>query len=194
MQFLVHSRATTAARVADDDPGLDERHWSYMDAFADGMTARGPTLAPDRETWTGSLHVVDLPNAEAAREFVAGEPYQRAGMFEQHLIRRFTDLLGRTMWQFAGPADEPRFLVLAHANEDGAPEPRPVGDLPAELRDGLIVYGALRHLESDRPAGVAMAVQAPSRAALDALLADPQTGLTGYDDVEVHDWEFGGRR
>ena len=71
-----------------------------MDRFADGMIARGPTLAPDRETWTGSLHILDLPSAEAAREFVEREPYNRAGLFEHHMIRRFENLLGRTMWEF----------------------------------------------------------------------------------------------
>ena len=73
-----------------------------MDRFADGMIARGPTLGADRETWTGSLHIVDLPSAEAAREFVEREPYNRAGLFEQHIIRRFKNLLGRTMWEFPG--------------------------------------------------------------------------------------------
>jgi hypothetical protein len=50
-----------------------------MDQFADGMIARDPTLAADRATWTGSLHIVDLPSVEAARRFVEREPYNRAG-------------------------------------------------------------------------------------------------------------------
>ena len=85
-----------------------------MDAFADGMIARGPTLAADRETWTGSVHIVDLPSADAAREFVEREPYNRAGLFEQHVIRRFKNLLGRTMWEFPEASAEPRFMVIAH--------------------------------------------------------------------------------
>lgn len=75
VDFLVYSRITSAAVNFEHDPELDEQHWSYLDGFADGMTARGPTLGTDRETWTGSLHVVDLPSAEAVREFVAREPY-----------------------------------------------------------------------------------------------------------------------
>ncbi len=188
MDFLIRSQSSAAAADSDDDPALNERHWSYMDRFADGMTARGPTLGPDRETWTGSLHVVDLAGPEAAREFVAEEPYERAGLFAAHSIWRFGNLLGRTMWQFTGPHDEPRFLVLAQ----GERSPVAVADLPPELRDGLVLYGELRDLD-DRPAGVALAVQAPSREALDALLADPRTGLTD-GTIEVHDWEFGGRR
>lgn len=68
-----------------------------MDGFADGMTARGPTFGTDRQTWTGGLHVVDLPGPKAVREFVAREPYNQAGLFEEHFIWRFADLLGRTM-------------------------------------------------------------------------------------------------
>jgi uncharacterized protein len=51
-----------------------------MDSFADGMIARGPTLAADRATWTGSVHIVDLPSADAAREFVEREPYNPRGV------------------------------------------------------------------------------------------------------------------
>ena len=91
-----------------------------MDRFADGMVARGPTLGADRASWTGSLHIVDLPSAEAACEFVEREPYNRAGLFEQHLIRRFNNLLGRTMWEFPGAPDDTRFLVIAHALAESA--------------------------------------------------------------------------
>jgi uncharacterized protein YciI len=188
VDFLVRSRASAAAAEVGDDAALNEQHWSYMDRFADGMTARGPTLAPDRETWTGSLHVVDLPSPEAARAFVADEPYQQAGLYERHSVWRFADLLGRTMWDFDGTADQPRFLVLAL----GPGAPVPVGALPPALRDGLILYGELRTLEGV-PAGVVLALQVPSREALDVLLADPAAGLAGHQ-LEVDDWEFGGRR
>jgi len=90
--------------------------------------------------------VVDLPGPKAVREFVAREPYNQAGLFEEHFIWRFADLLGRTMWQFAGAADEPRFLVLAQAAEGRpkGPRPVPVADLAPQLRERLIVYGALQ--------------------------------------------------
>jgi hypothetical protein len=146
-----------------------------MDRFADGMTARGPTLAPDRETWTGSLHIVDLPSAGAAREFVDREPYNRAGLFEHHTIRRFTNLLGRTMWEFPGAPDAPRFLVMAHRPAEHA--------VP---REQLIVHGDLLTPDDAQPAGVVFALQAATRDVVNALV--------GEADVEVHDWEFGGRR
>ena len=147
-----------------------------MDRFAGGMTARGPTLGPDRETWTGSIHIVDLPSAEAARAFAEQEPYNRAGLFEDHIICHFTNLLGRTMWEFQGGAGDPRFFVIARS---------PSG-ITAPPRERLIVHGELLTPEDATPAGVVLALEAPTREAVDELL--------GARGVEILDWEFGGRR
>ena len=196
VDFLVYSQSAPAAADSEDDPELNERHWSYMDGFADRMTARGPTLGTDRQTWTGSLHVVDLPGPSAAREFVAREPYNRAGLFEAHFIWRYVNVLGRTMWQFPRATDEPCFLVLARAADELPKDTRPVPlvDLRSELRERLIVYGALRDLDGEGPAGVALAVQAPTREAVDALLEGGRAGLVDLGEIRIHDWEFGGRR
>ena len=187
MDFLVLSRAAAHAAGADDD-ALNETHWSYMDRFADSMIARGPTLAADRETWTGSVHVLALPDVEAARRFVAEEPYNRAGLYEEHAIWLFENVLGRTMWEFSAPeASEPRFIVIV----EGSLEPAPLADLSAPLRDRLILYGTLRSEPSGPPAGVALAIQAPARTAVDALAHE---AIVPRARVQVHDWEFGGRR
>jgi hypothetical protein len=116
-----------------------------MDQFADGMIARGPTLGVDRETRTGSIHIVDLASAEAAREFIEREPYNRAGLFDRHILRRFTNLLGRTMWQSLGGSGGPRFLVIAEvAAEAGDYAPAvPLPDFTALPRERLIVHGEL---------------------------------------------------
>jgi len=68
IDFFVHSRAAPGAADVEHDPALDEEHWSYTDGFAAGMTARGPTLLADRTTWTGSVHIVDLPSAEVDQQ------------------------------------------------------------------------------------------------------------------------------
>jgi uncharacterized protein YciI len=194
MDFLVYSRAVPESELPEhtpaDERALNERHWSYMDEFADRFTARGPTLGPARATWTGSLHIVDLPDADAVRAFVEEEPYQRTGLFAEHAVWRFGDLLGRTMWEFPSATQEPRYLVLAPSGEH---PPMPLEDLAPAYRDALVVYGALVTLDGDR-AGVAMALQAPSRDVLDTWVADPALGLSGRGQVAVHDWEFGGRR
>jgi uncharacterized protein YciI len=45
-----------------------------MDRYKAEMIARGPTLADDGDTPTGSVHIVDLPDPAAARAFAFGEP------------------------------------------------------------------------------------------------------------------------
>jgi uncharacterized protein YciI len=196
MDFLFYSRATEAAAEADDDPALNERHWSYMDRFADSMIARGPTLASDHETWTGSMHVLGLPDADAALRFVAEEPYNAAGLYEHHSVWLFDNLLGQTMWEASRDADEPLFLVLALAGheEAGSSEPVPAANLSPTLRDRLIFYGALRAVEDASLVGIALAVPAPSAAAVDRLTREAVAPFGEPSRVAIHDWEFGGRR
>jgi uncharacterized protein len=186
IEFFVHSLAAPSA--AEPDASLTEEHWSYMDSFAGGMIARGPTLAADRATWTGSVHIVELPSIEAARQFVEREPYHRAGLFERHVIRRFDNLLGRTMWEFPGESDDPRFLVIAHASAV------PLPDLSAFARDRLIVHGRLLTPDAGTPVGLVLALHAPTRQAVHAILSGREALLDEDLDLHVHDWEFGGRR
>lgn len=196
MDFLVRSRATPAATQAEDQPELDERHWSYMDGYAAALTARGPTLGKDRRTWTGSIHVVNLSGPDAVREFVNEEPYNRAGAYDQHFIWRFRNLLGKTMWDFERAADELRFFAFAHTvrHQPMDSEPPPSPDLPEHVRNHLIVYGTLHNLDDDVPVGVAAAVQVPTAPGLQPQLGDGLSWLGQHGDLEIHDWEFGGRR
>lgn len=191
MDFFVYSRDASDSAALRDDRELGEEHWSYMDGFAESMIARGPTLDRDRKTATGSLHVLALPSVDAVREFVALEPNNRSGVYEAHLIWRFENLLGRSMWEFSGRAEEPRFLIIGRSN---VARPVPMQRLPAESLERLILYGALTTLDRGEPAGVALAVQAPDREAVDAFATSERTGLAAFSGIEIHNWEFGGRR
>ena len=62
------------------------------------------------------------------------------------------------------------------------------------MRERLILYGALATLHDAEPVGVALAVQARDRDAVDALLEEGGSGLDVFPEIEIHDWEFGGRR
>lgn len=65
VEFFCHHR---------DRPGsvalryeLLEEHWSYMDRYQAQMIARGPTLAGDGDTPTGSVHILGLPAGRSHR-------------------------------------------------------------------------------------------------------------------------------
>lgn len=51
-----------------------------MDRYAESMIARGPTLTADLTAATGSVHIVDLPDVEAARTFVFDESLPGPGL------------------------------------------------------------------------------------------------------------------
>ncbi|WP_019634531.1 YciI family protein [Actinomadura atramentaria] len=161
---------------------LAEAHWSYMDGFADALVARGPTFAG--EAVTGSVHIADLPGPAAARAFAFDEPNYQAGAYRDVLIRRWRNTLGRTMWEFpGGAAGGDRFLVLGLGEGPGADLVPPPG------RDGLIAFGTLLSDDGAAWLGTAALVRADGAdAARTVLTADR------YASVEVHAWEFGGRR
>src|SRR5215472_13594810 len=136
MEFFCYHRDRPGSMPLRED--LLAAHWSYMDQFAGAMIARGPTLSDDGETATGSVHIVDLPDASAARAFAFDEPNYQAGVYRDVLLRRWRNGLGRTMWEFAGGREGGhRYLVLGL----GA---GPAADLavPSDSAE-LIAYGPL---------------------------------------------------
>ncbi|MFD3376638.1 MULTISPECIES: YciI family protein [unclassified Streptomyces] len=161
---------------------LLEEHWSYMDRFGKEMIARGPTLVGD-DVPTGSVHIVDLPDPAAARAFAFDEPGYQAGVYRDVLLRRWRNLLGRTMWDFpGGRTDGSRYLVLGLGSGQGADL-----SVPPD-RDELIAYGPLLSDDGTTWLGTAALVRAPDPDTARAVLTPGP-----YADIEVHNWQFGGR-
>ena len=162
---------------------LREEHWSYMDRYRAEMIARGPTLGEDGDTATGSVHILSLPDPAAARAFAFDEPNYQAGVYRDVLLRRWRNLLGRSMWDFPGGRDGGnRYLVLGLGTGQAADLPVPPG------RDELIAYGPLLSDDGTAWLGTAVLLRAPDPGAARAILAQGR-----YADIEVHSWQFGGR-
>ena len=181
MEFLCYHRDRPDSAALRDE--LLEAHWSYMDRYATEMIARGPTLTDDRETATGSVHIVDLPDPAAARAFAFDEPNYQAGVYRDVLLRRWRNTLGRTMWQFpGGRTGGNRYLVLGL----GAGQP---ADLAVpRASDELIAYGPLLSDDGATWLGTGALVRAPDPESARAVLTPDR-----YAGVEVHNWQFGGR-
>jgi hypothetical protein len=154
-----------------------------MDRYATKMIARGPTFNSGGDTPTGSVHIVDLPDPAAARAFAFDEPNYQAGVYRDVLVRRWRNTLGRTMWDFpGGRIGGSRYLVLGLGTGQAA-------DLavPPDV-DQVIAYGPLLSDNGSTWLGTAALVQAPDPDAARAILTPHQ-----YADIEVHNWQFGGR-
>ena len=184
MEFFSYHRDRRGSTALRDE--LLEEHWSYMDRYATELIARGPTFTDDG-TPTGSVHIVDLPDPAAARAFVFDEPNYQAGVYRDVLLRRWRNGLGRSMWEFPGDRSGDRsgdrwHLVLGLGV--GTAEDR----VPAD-REALIAYGPLLSDDGSAWLGTAALVQAPNPGAARAVLIPGR-----YAEIEVHHWEFGGRR
>ncbi|HVU93018.1 MAG TPA: YciI family protein [Jatrophihabitans sp.] len=182
MEFFCYHRDRPGSAALRDQ--LVERHWSYMDGFADQLIARGPTFVRADDTPTGSVHVVDLPDAAAARAFAFDEPNYQAGVYRDVLLRRWRNTLGRTMWEFPGGREgDDRYLVLGLGGGDPADL-----ELPADHEE-LIAFGPLLSDDATSWLGTAALLRAPDPESARAVLTAER-----YAAVEVHAWEFGGRR
>jgi uncharacterized protein YciI len=197
MEYFFYCRDNANTATLREE--LAEAHWAFMDRYAAAMVARGPTLTADETIMTGSMHIVDLPDAAAAQDFAFAEPYYRAGIFREVLMHRWRNKLERTMWEFEGdPGHNRRFLIIGRGKPE-ASQPydalRPGYRQFAEsYRPRLIAYGPLLSDDGSAWVGSALLAEMPDRAAVDALLKhDPcaQAGL--YQSLEIHHWRFGGR-
>jgi uncharacterized protein YciI len=199
--FCYHRDRPGSAALRDE---LREEHWSYMDRYQAELIARGPTLTDDGDAATGSVHIVGLPDAAAARAFAFDEPNYQAGVYRDVLLRRWRNLLGHTMWEYRGDRERGhRFLVLGlgagPADPTGPARPtgptHPAGatgpaadlDLPPDRGD-LIAYGPLLSDDGAAWLGTAALLQAPDARAARGLLT-----VERYAAIEVHHWDFGGR-
>jgi len=181
MEFFCYHRDRTGSATLRHE--LREAHWSYMDQYVKELIARGPTLTADGSAATGSVHLIDLPDPAAARAFAFDEPNFQAGVYRDVLLRRWRNTLGRTMWDFpGGRSGGNRYLVLGF----GAGEPADLA-VPSD-QGGLIAYGPLLSDDGATWLGTAALVRAPSPDAARAVLSPGR-----YSEVEIHDWQFGGR-
>ena len=182
MEFFCYHRDRPGSATMRDE--LLEQHWSYMDRYQAEMIARGPTLADDEDgTPTGSVHIVALPDPATARAFAFDEPNYQAGVYRDVLLRRWRNLLDRTMWEFPGGRDGGnRYLVLGLGTGEAADLTVPPG------RDELIAYGPLLSDNGTTWLGTAVLLRAPDPDKARAILTPGR-----YASIEVHNWQFGGR-
>jgi hypothetical protein len=183
MEFFCYHRDRSGSAALRDR--LLEEHWSYMDQYAKEMIARGPTLNSDGDAATRSVHIVDLPDPAAARAFAFDEPNFQAGVYRDVLLRRWRNTLGRTMWDFpGGRTGGNRYLVLGIGIDTGQGADLAV---PSD-RDNLIAYGPLLSDNAATWLGTAALVRASDPEAARAILTRDR-----YTEIEVHNWQFGGR-
>ncbi|NKB49418.1 MAG: hypothetical protein GKS02_08640 [Alphaproteobacteria bacterium] len=200
MEYFFYCR--DAPEGAEIRRAIVEEHWAFMDRYADAMIARGPTLSDDGASMTGSMHMVDLPDAAAAQVFGHDEPFAKAGAYAEIIVRPCTNAMKRTMWEFEGDPDtNQRFLIIGHGKpgmsdiRDGLLEAHRRYFIDRGYQEKFIARGPLWSDDGEDWVGSEFIIELPDRAAVDAFLADePYTNAGLYEQVEIHRWRFGGRQ
>lgn len=73
---------------------MDNRpaHIEYLKSCGDKLHAAGPTLSDDG-SMNGSMVILELEDRAAAEAFAAGDPYNKAGLFESVTIAAWKKVL-----------------------------------------------------------------------------------------------------
>lgn len=78
-----------------DDPNssaraaLYEQHRAYLDQQPLAIFAAGPLFGPSGEEVIGSLFIIECERYAQANAFIAGEPFNCAGLYQQVSIERW---------------------------------------------------------------------------------------------------------
>ena len=70
-----------------------ESHLMHLRGLEERLIAAGPLLGDDGKP-TGSLVIVEMPDADAARAFAEADPYEKAGLFAVVDVSPWNALLG----------------------------------------------------------------------------------------------------
>jgi uncharacterized protein len=69
-------------------------HVEFLKAKGDALKFAGPTLQDDAEKPGGSLIVFEDDSLEAARSWIAGDPYAAKGLFSSVVVKPWVHALG----------------------------------------------------------------------------------------------------
>lgn len=87
MLFLIHCLDKEGAQALRADNAA--AHAQYMRENAARIRLGGPLLGGDGQQRKGVVVLGDFDDAQQAQDFMAREPYHRAGLFEQVTIHPF---------------------------------------------------------------------------------------------------------
>jgi uncharacterized protein len=73
-----------------------EAHLAFLKANADAVRLGGPFLSDDGSRMVGSMLVIEAEDLAAAKAWAAGDPYAKAGVFENVDIRPWKAVVGTT--------------------------------------------------------------------------------------------------
>lgn len=86
--FILMDRPGAAELRQQVRPG----HKAYLAKVQEHIAFAGPLVTDDGSTMLGSLLTIDFPNRQAAQDWLAQEPFVKAGLFASTSVHAFVNL------------------------------------------------------------------------------------------------------
>ncbi len=176
-----------------------EAHWEYFDDHRDHFIARGATGTDDLARTISSVIFVEFEDWNAVRAFIDNEPLNRAGLYGDVHIRRWSSGLKRLQRDYPRKEGEVYWYIRGYGRS-GANARRQ--EIVEEQRKFLAPYdetiivarGPILDDEGAEWQGSANLICMPSRRELQNFMAEwPYCKNDLYEDVLVERYRFGGR-
>lgn len=188
-----------------DDPAASEirlkgreAHWSYLDEHADHFLGRGPTFLEPGQ-FLSTVFFLDFADWDAVTDFLANEPHNRNGVYQDIKIWRWKDECGRRQRDFSRTEDQSAWYLRGTPKPDTQDKWRALKSGHDEYFEpydakNVVVRGNLFNDAGHEWKGMAAILSLPDREAVDAFLAEEPLHANGlYDDFLVQRFKFGGR-
>jgi uncharacterized protein YciI len=173
-------------------------HISYLSARKDRIFFVGPILADDGQTPIGSWLMIEAPSRADAEAFIAGEGFNRAGMFKEIEIKRFveTSLEKRRQLEMTPEPGMQLFICEMIDGPNGTQLRKTTGpahhQYQKSVMDRFIARGPMRTDDGTKVTGTTYIIQVKDRAAAEAFIAaEPMTKAGVFSKIRIDRWRFG---
>jgi hypothetical protein len=171
-------------------------HLSHIAAHRDRIRFAGPLLTDDGAAPTGTWFMIDAPDRAAAEAFIAGEGYNRAGMFAEVEIKRYASSKPWRQRDIAVEDGMQMFVCECIDGPDGIEIRKTTGPAHHEyqgaIMDRFVAHGPTRSDDGKKVTGSTFIIQVADRAAAEALVAnEPMTQAGVFAEIRIDRWRFG---
>lgn len=193
-QYLI--RCTYGADALSKRETAMEAHLSYIAERKDQIRFAGPLLDDDGTMPTGTWFMIDAPDRAAAEAFIAGEGYNRAGMFGDVEIRRYASSKPWRQHDISVEPDMQMFICECIDGPEGIEIRRTTGAAhhayQAGIMDRFIAHGPTRTDDGSKVTGSTFIIQVTDRAAAQALVDNEPMARAGvFSEIRIDRWRFG---
>lgn len=192
-------------RLVDGPEGALKRrhfvdaHWQYFDDHRDHFVARGATVTDDLATTLSSVIFVEFGSWDDVRRFVANEPLNRNGAYQDVVITRWSTGLTRRQRDFPRRDGQVAWYIRgfgrpgAHARRQELLQAHRQYFAPYDV-DRFIARGPVLDDAGETWQGSANLICLPTRQDVDAFMAAEPYHKDGlYERVLIERYRFGGR-